>query len=143
MRSKAMGILLVCTLAVPIFAMAPAAAKNCAGQGFMHLSKKIGLPVIGAQSNVSFTLTMSCTVGGIGSRTAYGLIKSAACGRMTGGSGYIGAKKFTFQSFGTLAVVSGKVQGVFNMIPDARRGDNCSNGTADDFLVTVALTGVK
>jgi hypothetical protein len=142
MKRNVLGLLVACALAVPILATTPAMAGKCSGQGNMHLDQKIGPPVIGEKRNVGFSITAKCTVGG-GTMTATGTIKSASCGRMKGGKGSVGGKTFTFQGLGTVAVVSGKVSGVFNMVPDARKGDDCSKSTVDDFLVTVALNGVR
>jgi hypothetical protein len=142
---RRLGVLLAGSLVATCLAVgytsAPVASAQCGGQGNAHLSQKIGLPGAGTRTNVGFTLTTRCTIGG-GTRTATGTIKSAACGRSTGGKGSVSGNSFKFQTVGTLGIVTGQVTGVFQAVSDVRKGDSCLNKSADDFLVTAYLTGI-
>jgi hypothetical protein len=141
-RRVALFLGLVLTATVVLLApSSPVQAKACAGQGNAHLGKKIGLPVIGAQTNVPFSITAKCTVGG-GTGVASGSIASAACGRSTGGVGTINGKPFTFQTAASIGIISGSVKGAFNAVADTRKGDSCATKTADDFLVTAVINGL-
>ena len=119
----------------------PASARGCAGQGIMHLQQKIGLPVFGQKTDVGFSLTLKCTVGG-GTATATGVFTSATCVTWKG-KGTISGKSFRIHSVGSVLYFTGdKVTGVVNTVADARKGDNCLQTTADDFLVTALFKGI-
>lgn len=129
-------------------AVGPADAALCGGQGAAFLNKNIGLPVIGAVSNVGFTITAACTInsGSPSGGTASGNIASASCGRSTGGTGSIFGRAFVFQTAGSMGLIQASggsgVKGVFNAVSDPRVANNsCASGTAHQFLVTSVIKG--
>jgi hypothetical protein len=143
-----LGILAIGTAVIGGASITSASAASCAGQGDMFLNKSIGLPIIGAVTNVGFSLAVSCTLndGSPAQGVATGNIASAACGRSTGGTGTIFGKPFVFQSVGTLFIVQGSdgsgVIGLFHAVPDPRYANNgCTTHTAHRFVVTSAFMG--
>lgn len=132
--------MVLATLFAIIGTTMPASAKNCAGQGNMRLSRKVGLPIVGGAQNVSYTINIKCTVGG-GTRTATGFLTAASCLGWKG-TGTVSGQSFKVNSAGSVLILTGEVTGVLSTLADARKGDNCSNTTADDFLVTAAVNGL-
>jgi hypothetical protein len=127
----------------------PASADTdvCAGTGTAVLSVGFGYPVNTVHpttphphtSNFSFTFTAGACVVKTTGLTAGGTV-TGYCGLSSGTGATTNGHSFSFNSTGTVLVLTGNVTGTVSVVPDPAAGGSCTSDNATRFLVTGAVT---